>query len=223
MYRPFETLRLTGRCVSVVGSGGKTTLLRHLSQRLDGTVILTTSTRIYPFPGIPLVTTGAGRDAALREIRAALNQSRVVCVGQPQPSGKLAAPAISFEDLLCEADNLLVEADGAARRPLKAHRPWEPVIPSCTDLTVCVVGASGIGKPVSEACHCPELFCALAGIAPEGPADEAAIARALNRENLADVYLVNQVDALPDPSRVERLCDLIDKPAAACSLRNLIR
>lgn len=96
MYRPFEALPLTGRCVSVVGSGGKTTLMRYLSQRLAGTVILTTSTRIYPFPGIPLVTTGADRDAALRDLRAALNQNRVICVGQPQPSGKLAAPAIPF-------------------------------------------------------------------------------------------------------------------------------
>ena len=49
-------------------------------------------------------------------------------------------------------------------------------------------------------------------------ADEAAIARVLNREALADVYIVNQVDALPDPERAVRLCDLIQKPAAACSL-----
>lgn len=223
MYRPFETLPLTGRCVSVVGSGGKTTLLRYLSQRLAGTVILATSTRIYPFPGIPLVTTDMDRESALRDIRVALSSSRVICVGQPQPSGKLAAPEIPFEELLCEADALLVEADGAAGRPLKAHRPWEPVIPACSDLTICVVGASGIGRPAVEACHCPELFCALAGISPEDPVDEAAVARALNRENLADVYLINQADALPDPGLAVRLCELIGKPAAACSLKDLIR
>ena len=218
MYRPFEALRLTGRCVSVIGSGGKTTLLRRLSERAAGTVILTTSTHIRPFPGIPLVTAGASRARVLDDIRAALADSRVVCLGQPLPSGKLSAPDLPFEALCTLADHVLVEADGAAGHPLKAHRPHEPVIPACSELTVCVVGASGIGRPVSQVCHCPGLFCDLAGITPDQPADEAAIARALNREALADVYIVNQVDALPDPERAVRLCDLIQKPAAACSL-----
>lgn len=218
MYQPFDTLQFPGRCISVIGSGGKTTFLRHLSARLSGSVILTTSTRIYPFPGMPLAVAGEDRARALRDIRAALTRSRVICVGQPLPSGKLAAPTVPFEDLLSEADAVLVEADGAAGRPLKAHRPHEPVIPVCSDLTVCVVGASGLGKPAIEACHCPELFCALAGTTTDQPVDVAAIARALNRENLADVYLVNQVDALEDPSPARRLCDLIRKPAAPCSL-----
>ena len=218
MYRPFETLRLTGRCVSVIGSGGKTTLLRRLSERAAGTVILTTSTHIRPFPGIPLVTADANCARVLDDIRAALAGSRVVCLRQPLPSGKLAAPDMPFEALCALADHVLVEADGAAGHPLKAHRPHEPVIPACSELTVCVVGASGIGRPVSQVCHCPGLFCDLAGITPDQPADEAAIARALNREALADVYIVNQVDALPGPERAVRLCDLIQKPAAACSL-----
>lgn len=218
MYQPFETLRFRGRCISVVGSGGKTTFLRWLAQRLDGTVLLTTSTKIYPFEGIPLVTAGSNREETLRDIRAALTSSRVVCVGQPLPSGKLSAPNVAFEDLLREADAVLIEADGAAGRPLKAHRPTEPVIPACTDLTVCMVGASGIGRPAEQACHCPELFCELAGISPDQPVDEGAVARALNREALADLYLVNQVDALPDPETALRLCDLIENTASACSL-----
>ena len=111
-----------------------------------------------------------------------------------------------------------MEADGAAGRPLKAHRPWEPVIPRCSGLTVCVVGASGIGKPVFEACHCPELFCALAGITPEQPAVPSYVAEVLNRENLADCYLVNQTDALPDPEAARHLCGLIARDAFPCSL-----
>lgn len=218
MYQPYEAMRISGRCVSVVGSGGKTTFLYRLSERLAGTVILTTSTRIYSFPGVPLVT--ADREGVLRDIRAALSKKRVVCVGRPLPSGKLADPseAVSFEDMLSVADTVLIEADGSAGRPLKAHRPWEPVIPECTDTTVCLVGASGIGQPVAVAAHCPELFASLAGIEPDDPADEPTVARVLNRENLADVYLVNQIDALTDPERAVRLCKLIQKPACPCSL-----
>ena len=223
MYQPFESLSFAGRCVSVIGSGGKTTFLRWLSARLDGTVILTTSTKILPFGDIPLVAAApdvgpAGREQLLREIRSALSLSRTVCVGQPLPSGKLSAPALSFEDLLSLADTVLVEADGAAGRPLKAHRPWEPVIPACSDRTVCLVGASGLGKPAAEACHCPELFCELSGTSPDEPVSPEAVARVINREALADVCLVNQADTLPDPEPAVRLCGLVQIPAGICSL-----
>ena len=214
MYRPFEDFMPAARCVSVIGSGGKTTLLRHLSERPGGTVILTTSTHIYPFPGVPLAASGS-----LDEIRSVLAEHRVVCVGRREPSGKLAAPELPFEDLLSVADRVLIEADGAAGRPLKAHRPWEPVIPACTGLTVCVVGASGLGRPASEACHCPELFCALAGTTPDAPVSAEHVARVLNRENLADCCLINQIDTLSDPSVARRLCDLITVDAFVCSLK----
>ena len=224
MYRPFEEFRITGRCVSVIGSGGKTTFLRRFADRLPGRVILTTTTHILPFPDVPLVdVSAAGREQALRELRSALAESRVACLGKREPSGKLADPSavLSFEDLLAEADHVLVEADGSAGRPLKAHRPWEPVIPACSELTVCLVGASGLGRPVSEACHCPELFASIAGIPAETPVSAEHVAAVLNREALADCYLINQADTLPDPEPARRLCGLILKDAFICSLASL--
>ena len=225
MYRPFEAFHIDGRFVSVIGSGGKTTLLRYLSQRLPGTVILTTSTHMFPFPELPLVNAGEesspeNRRRVVQKLRAALRDSRVVCLGSLQASGKLADPSavIPFEALLDAADYVVVEADGAAGRPLKAHRPYEPVVPACSTMTVGVVGVSGIGKPAALACHCPEIFCGLAGIAPDEPVQPAHVAAVLNRETLADCWLVNQVDALQDIGVVRQLCDLIDGDALPCSL-----
>ena len=223
MYRPFETFRVAGKCVSVIGSGGKTSLLRYLSERLPGTVILTTSTHIYPFPGIPRVDVSRlDREQALSGIRSVLSCGRVVCLGRLETSGKLAdpSPVLPWECLMTEADHILVEADGASGRPLKAHRPWEPVIPPCSGLTVCLAGASGIGRPVSEACHCPELFASLAGITPDTPVTAEHIAAVLNREALADCYLVNQADVHPEEAL--RLCGLIRKDAFTCSLTSLL-
>ncbi|MBR3335214.1 MAG: putative selenium-dependent hydroxylase accessory protein YqeC [Clostridia bacterium] len=224
MYRPFEAFNPSGKLISVIGSGGKTTFLRYLSSNLPGTVILTTSTHIWPFPDVPLIdTVSADREQILSAVRSALARSRVVCFGKSEPSGKLADPSseISFEDLLPEADHILVEADGAAGRPLKAHRPWEPVIPACSGLTICLAGASGLGRPVSEACHCPELFASLAGITPDTLVSEEHIAAVLNREALADCYLINQTDILPDPERARLLCGLIARDAYPCSLARL--
>ena len=225
MYKPFEAFRITGRFIAVIGSGGKTTLLRYLARRLPGTVILTTSTHIFPFEGIPLVdadgeATPENRRRVAGEIRAALADSRVICLGKRLPSGKLSDPseALPFEALLSLADYVVAEADGSAGHPLKAHRTFEPVIPACATMVVGVVGASGLGKPASEAYHCPELFCALAGCGPDAPVHPAHVAAVVNREALADCWLVNQVDALPDPDQARALCELINTDAFPCSL-----
>lgn len=47
-------------------------------------------------------------------------------------------------------DFVLAEADGAAGRPLKAHRPWEPVIPKRVTHVVCAVGADAVDVPASN-------------------------------------------------------------------------
>jgi probable selenium-dependent hydroxylase accessory protein YqeC len=225
MFRPFEAFHVEGRFISVVGSGGKTTFLRWLSVRLPGTVILTTSTHMFPFPDMPTVDAGGesspeSRERVSAKLRAALGDSRVIGLGRLQASGKLADPSavIPFEALLDMADYVVVEADGAAGRPLKAHRPWEPVVPACSTMTVGVVGASGMGRPAALACHCPERFCALARLGIDEPVGPEHVAAVLNQEALADCWLVNQLDALADPEQARWLCDLIEVDAFPCSL-----
>lgn len=199
---------------SVIGSGGKTSLLAALARELSGTVVLTTTTHILPFAGVPLVTS-----ADADNVRAALAGSRVVCVGsQAEKDGKLVAPELGMDVLAALADHVLVEADGSRRLPLKAHAPWEPVIPACSARTVLVLGASGLDHPVREAVHRPERFCELAGCTPDDPATPELVARVANAEALADVALVNQADVAPDASR--ELAGLLDVPAVCASLRD---
>lgn len=189
-----EALGVRPGVTSVIGSGGKTSLLAALARELPGTVVLTTTTHILPFPDVLLVTSADAND-----VRAALAESRVVCVGsQAEKNGKLVTPELGIDALASLADYVLVEADGARRLPLKAHAPWEPVIPACSDRTILVLGASGLGRPVCEKVHRPELFCELAGCTPDGPATPELVARAANAEALADVALVNQADVAPD-------------------------
>lgn len=192
-----ETLGVRPGVTSVIGSGGKTSLLAALARELPGTVVLTTTTHILPFPNVPLVTS-----ADADNVRTALAGSRVVCVGsQAEKNGKLVTPELGIDALASLADHVLVEADGARRLPLKAHAPWEPVVPACSGRTVLVLGASGLGRPVRERVHRPELFCELAGCAPGDPATPELVARAANAEALADVALVNQADVAPDAAR----------------------
>ena len=224
MYRPFNQFVPEKRFISVIGSGGKTTLLSYLAARLPGTVILTTSTHIFPFPGLPLIDTslyppekgGLAADA----VRRVLSAEKTVVLGNMEPSGKLSSPSrvIPFESLLTMADYVIVEADGAAGRPLKAHRSFEPVIPACSELTIGVAGASAIGRPAGEVCHCADIFCGIAGISPDTPVSPGHIAQVLNYENLADCYLINQIDVLPAEQPAREICDLLKKEAYCCAL-----
>lgn len=93
-------------------------------------------------------------------------------------------------------DYILVEADGAARRPLKAHAPHEPVIPTEANQTICVVGASGFGRPIAAAAHRPERYALLAGVPEATEATPEAEARVLRSEDLHTKVYVNQVETL---------------------------
>ena len=208
-----EALGVRPGVTSVIGSGGKTSLLAALARELPGTVILTTTTHILPFEGILTVIS-----QGMRGLRRALKEERVVCVAsQAEKNGKLVAPELGIDALATLADYVLVEADGARRLPLKAHAPWEPVVPACSDRTILVLGASGLAHPVRDVVHRPELFCELAGCAPDDPAAPELVARAANAEVFADVALVNQADVAPKLAR--ELAVLLAMPAFVGSVR----
>ena len=220
MFLPWKSFSVPEGILSVIGSGGKTTLLRFLAETLPGTVIITTTTHIFPFADIPLVRTSENesQEEIFEACRQSLSKNRVICLGTPLPSGKLSSPCPDLRILLPLAGHILTEADGSAGHPLKAHRSFEPVIPEGSSLTVCLIGASGIGKPVREACHCPDLFSRHAGISPDQNATTDAIARVINKEDLADLCLVNQTDILADPAAAIQLCEKIRRPSLAGSL-----
>lgn len=147
-----DRLEIGNGLTAVIGSGGKTTLINHLASELAGSVVVTTSTHIYPPEGMELYTGDSSE-----ELRGLLAAKRVVCAGRPD-GAKLTAPDISFEELKQLSDCVLTEADGSKGLPLKAHADYEPVIPACADRIILMTGASGFGRPASEAVHRYGLF-----------------------------------------------------------------
>ena len=199
---------------AVIGGGGKTTLLRTLGEELaeQHTVLLCTTTKIFPFPDLPCARTAAELDDLRRSYR-------LLCAGTDVPgTGKLSVPETPMALLAERFDYVLVEADGAARRPLKAHAPHEPVIPPEANQTICVVGASGFGQPILEAAHRPERYASLAGVAETAEAAPETEAAVLRAEGLHDKIYVNQVETLWDLADARALAALLDCPVLAGSL-----
>lgn len=194
-----KLLGLRPGVTAVIGSGGKTSLLRRLAEELPGTVLLCTTTHIRPFEEYPLLTAPTPED-----IRKALTAHRVLCLGTPCENSKLTAPSLSVETLATLADYVLLEADGSRQLPLKAHEAHEPVIPAVSRQVICVVGASGFGKPIRESVHRLERFCALTGAAASDPVTPEQAAKAILAERLCDTMFLNQIDTEAQRSLADR-------------------
>lgn len=204
-----EALSITKGITALIGSGGKTSLQNRLAAELRerGRVILCTTTHIMPPPGMRTL-----QRASVDEVSRALETDGAVCVGELGDDGRLHPPLLAIEELAPLADYLVIEADGSKRLPLKAHESFEPVIPADTARTVCVVGLTGLGRPIAEAAHRSDIFASLAHCGTDDPATPERVARVLNAEALADIYLLNQVDAAGEDTARE-LAALLERPA----------
>ncbi len=145
--------------ISLVGAGGKTTLLyalgRELSALRPGT-ILTTTTKIFePEPSPAFRQFLSPELSAVKKWameHAGCHQS-LLLARERLAEGKLAGLPPGWVDELFALDGvsaIVAEADGAAGRPLKAPRDGEPVIPDSTTLLVPVMGIDGLDRPLAE-------------------------------------------------------------------------
>ncbi len=158
LERCFPFLGGRGHVISLVGGGGKTTLMYALAEayRAQGmkTAVITT-TRIMK-PACAVQTMGA--------CRALWAAGEYAVCGEEAQDGKLRAPQ---EMVLCalleEADALLIEADGAKRMACKAPESHEPVILPQSDIVIGIVGAEVLGGKVGKVCFRPERVCEVLG------------------------------------------------------------
>ncbi|MDD3339888.1 MAG: selenium cofactor biosynthesis protein YqeC [Lachnospiraceae bacterium] len=152
----------SGCMISMVGGGGKTSLLFRLCKEWmthGKTVIITTTTQMYYEPDCPYADWGESET-----IREQIDECGYVMVGQnifTDPEGGKAwklqgISAEQISSLRPEADVILVEADGARHKPLKMPARWEPVVPRDSDYVIGVMGLQALGKPMEQACHRPE-------------------------------------------------------------------
>ena len=235
-----SALKIEPGITAIIGSGGKSTLLKTLGlelMRAGGRVLLCTTTHMFPVAGVPWDGSSRRLDAApwkpgtlhvpdcTCEACAGLVRGSICQAGVLDPeTGKLSAPAEPLDQLAQRFDYVLAEADGSKRLPLKAHAAWEPVIPSGTANVVWVVGASGLGKPVAEVAHRPEIFCERCGCEPTDTATPERVAMALNAEVQAlglgtARVMLNQVDTLADPTTADRFEAALGRLIVASSLK----
>ncbi|MDF1551997.1 MAG: selenium cofactor biosynthesis protein YqeC [Deferrisomatales bacterium] len=180
-----------GDLVSLVGGGGKTTCLFRLAGELAAAgvaVAATTTTKIMAPTdqvGVRLIC-GGSYEALCRALEPPPGPVPVLGLGV-MPNGKLEGIAPQWCDRLLgdgAVEALLVEADGARRKPLKAPGSREPVVPDGTTVFVVLVGLSCMGRTLDDS----EVFradrvAAVAGQPLGTPITAETVARLLLSED----------------------------------------
>ena len=182
-----ESLGLKAKeLISLVGAGGKTTLMFRLAKDLaaDGKKVVTTTTTkiLEPSPGETAFLFVNRDETKLKEaVFDYLQKNKYITIASERLGlGKLKGVSTGLVNDLWnshEIDYLIIEADGASGRPIKAPREKEPVIPSDTTLVVAILGVDGVGIELNEKnAFQPKLISEMTGISVGEKMTDEAIA-----------------------------------------------
>jgi len=179
-----EALDLKKRAfISLVGAGGKSTLFSRLADELahkNKRMILTTTTKMFLRQLAPFIKKGKFIEGyeeeticeSIKKYFSLENKGeRLAVIGEKVKDNgeeKISGPSPDWLDRWWEdriADYFLVEADGAAGRPVKAPAPHEPVIPLSTTDLIGVIGIDALGLSLQEEnVFRSEIFSRLTGL-----------------------------------------------------------
>ncbi len=179
-----------GAVICLVGAGGKTSLMFRLARELTASgdrVLTTTTTKISELEATRNASEVVTGSVGTLLSRAVDNRGAPRCMTAARDShaGKLTGfDARDIEHLWQSGlfDWIIVEADGAARLPLKTPDVHEPVIPDCCDCVVGLAGLTAYGKPLTDQwVFRLKLFVRLTGLVPGTRITTDAIAASLSQ------------------------------------------
>lgn len=152
LYKEFSLNINNPEVISFVGGGGKTTSIRVLANELADLglkALITTTTMIFDS------IEDDGDYFFIKDISKNFQPTKgtITIFGDHIRDGKLIGSSIDKIDEIKNRnlfDYILIEADGAKRKPIKAPESYEPVICGSTTITIGVVGVDAIGLKINE-------------------------------------------------------------------------
>ncbi|RQG86167.1 putative selenium-dependent hydroxylase accessory protein YqeC [Natrarchaeobius halalkaliphilus] len=220
-----EALCAESGLVAVVGAGGKKTTLYTLAERAarEGHRSVVTAT-----VRIPIFDSAVERVAITEEPLETLERSErwpVGVVPEREREDRYLGYDPSVIDELAAADTagpILVKADGARTRDLKAPDEHEPQLPRTVETVVPIASVQVVGAPLTaDLVHRPERVAAITGRELGAPIRATDVARVLASdrgglsavpEDATVVALLNKVDDSDDRAvGTEIASDLLDR------------
>lgn len=147
------------RIISIVGAGGKTTLMEQLANTYashEKKVLFTTTTHILRPEHLPKFYPVISEDK--ETLQSFFLQGQSVCLGIPcsifHGKEKWKSPSQSFfQSIKALPDIVLCEGDGSRRLPVKMPKETEPVFFPGTDTVIGIIGLSCLGQPIKKAMY----------------------------------------------------------------------
>lgn len=186
--RIIDTLQLPGQgLISVIGAGGKTSLMFRLAKELENSgkrVLTTTTTKIFmPLPSqSPFTIIDSSIEELIKKSASRLKRFLHFSAGKKYDPATEKLEGFA-PDLICQLwqaglfDWIIVEADGARQKPIKATASHEPVVPEDTTHLILVTGLDAVGKPFNEThVHRAKLFSQNTGLPLGETMDEKSMA-----------------------------------------------
>jgi probable selenium-dependent hydroxylase accessory protein YqeC len=137
---------------TVIGSGGKTSLIWLLAQSLRAyKVLVSPTTKMYPPPPelhrYDYFFSRRGPPPSPFPARAGISLAGLLNEG----TGKLEAlPPAALEKMVSACDLVFLEGDGSQGLPFKGWADHEPVVPLYTSVTIGIIPIAPLGEKVSE-------------------------------------------------------------------------
>ncbi|WP_152040087.1 selenium cofactor biosynthesis protein YqeC [Salinigranum salinum] len=197
-----------GQCVAVVGAGGKKTTLYRLGRMLDRAVVTATVR-------IPIFDDQVARVVVTDDPVSAVDAHETGGDADGWPLGLVPErerddryrgyDRAVVDDLAATHDGpVLVKADGARTRLLKAPDEREPRIPQSADTVLPIASARVVGKPLSdEWVHRPERVAAVADVDLGDEIDAETVARVLASPD-------GGLKSVPDDAQVVAVVNMVD-------------
>ncbi|MDI6706579.1 MAG: selenium cofactor biosynthesis protein YqeC [Bacillota bacterium] len=226
----YKTLGLSeNEMISVVGGGGKTSIVFRLARELHmhgKNVLISTTTKIYLPQGSDLtIIIEENEELVSQRIFEAASHlrgnkaARILVLGKKIfPDGKVAGVEPEtlgriFDEKLM--NYVIIEADGAKQKPIKAPAEYEPLIPNQTRVVLGVIGIDAACKPLTDKFfHRPQIICEKLGYAYGASIDDDLIAFLVKWEqglfknvpsSARKVLIINKIDGKEQQKRAERI------------------
>lgn len=232
LSRVFPFLYESGHIISLVGGGGKTSLMYYFAKKAQekmNRVTVTTTTHICKPEDEKIYA------ETLQEAEQLWEHGSYVVCGTEDGEKLSMLPFDILERFLKKSDLVCIEADGAKRLPCKVPNQKEPVILPQSDIVVAVIGLSALGKPVEKVCFRTKQAQKLLGMSGNHLMTEEDFAHILCSEQGSkksvknrDYYIIlNQCDGKKEEHSAIKIIKLLSEKGitkvVACSIEESLR
>lgn len=202
--------------ISFVGGGGKTTTITELADELKNLgekVLITTTTAMLKPEEYDY--------CFLKTIEPSFKPSpgSITVFAHRIEGKKLRGEPVSYLEEIIDRDifdYVLIEADGARQKPIKAPVSNEPVILKDTTKTVGIIGLDALGERIIDIAYEPEYFSKIIGRNIEDIIEEQDIVnlvrhnKGLFKDSMGDkIFILNKANNEELIKRSEKIRNLL--------------